>query len=76
MARPCEQGLPQSAKLLAQALRDRHQAGKTFAFVTAVLDCLDDARAFYRRYDFAQLPGHPHRLFLSARCLEAMMDGS
>lgn len=62
--------------LLAQALRDCHDAGHTFAFVAVVLDCINDgARAFYRRFDFDELPGHPYRLFLSAAKLEAMMRG-
>jgi GNAT superfamily N-acetyltransferase len=60
--------------LLAQALRDCHEAGKTFAFIAVILDCLnDEAKAFYRRWDFAELPGHPYRLFLSAKQLDAMM---
>ena len=60
--------------LLAQALRDCHEAGKTFAFVAVILDCLGDAaRAFYKHWDFQELPGHPYRLFLSARRLEALM---
>jgi ribosomal protein S18 acetylase RimI-like enzyme len=60
--------------LLAQALRDCHEAGRTFAFVAVILDCVDDAaKAFYRRYDFREVPGHPYRLFLSAQQLDAMM---
>ena len=60
--------------LLAQALRDCHEAGQTFAFVAVILDCVDDrAKAFYHRWDFAQLPGNPYRLFLSAQTLTAMM---
>ena len=66
------QGL--GGRLLAQALRDCHEAGKTFAFIAVVLDCLDDnAKAFYQRWDFEELPGQPYRLFLSAKRLEAMM---
>ena len=62
--------------LLAQALRDCYQAGKTFAFLAVILDCLtDSAKAFYRKWDFEELPGHPDRLFLSAAKLEAMMEG-
>jgi GNAT superfamily N-acetyltransferase len=62
--------------LLAQALRDCHEAGRTFAFVAVILDCIDDtARAFYRHFDFAVLPGHPYRLYLTAAQLEAMMAG-
>ena len=60
--------------LLAQALRDCRDAGQTFAFVAIILDCLNDAsKAFYQHYDFEELPGHPYRLFLSAKRLEEMM---
>jgi GNAT superfamily N-acetyltransferase len=69
------QGLGQ--RLLAKALRDCYEADRTFAFIAVVLDCIDDkAKAFYRRFDFQELPGHANRLFLDARQLEAMMDGS
>ena len=38
-------------------------------------DCFNDAaKAFYRQWDFAELPGHPYRLFLSAKRLDAMMQ--
>ncbi|MEX0702087.1 MAG: GNAT family N-acetyltransferase [Planctomycetales bacterium] len=61
--------------LLAQALRDCHEAGQTFAFIAVVLDCVNDAaKRFYQRFDFEELPGHSHRLFLSAARLAAMMD--
>ena len=61
--------------LLAQALRDCFDAGKMFPFIAVLLDCINDAaKAFYRRWDFEQLPGHPFRLFLSAKRLEAMMQ--
>jgi GNAT superfamily N-acetyltransferase len=61
--------------LLAQALRDCHEAGKTFAFIAVILDCLnDDAKRFYQYWDFEELPGNPYRLFLSGRQLEAMME--
>jgi GNAT superfamily N-acetyltransferase len=60
--------------LLAQALCDCWEAGKVFAFVAVILDCLGDAaKAFYRHWDFEELPGHPYRLFLSAASLDAMM---
>lgn len=60
--------------LLAKALRDCYEAGRTFAFVAVILDCVDDqARAFYRRWDFAELPGNPYRLFLSSQTLTALM---
>jgi GNAT superfamily N-acetyltransferase len=61
--------------LLAQALRDCYEAGHTFAFIAVVLDCVNDAaKAFYQKFDFRELPGHPYRLFLSAARLEAMMN--
>jgi GNAT superfamily N-acetyltransferase len=61
--------------LLAQALRDCWEAGKTFPFIAVVLDCLDEpSKAFYQHWDFAELPGRPYRLFLSAKRLEAMME--
>ncbi|HLA85434.1 MAG TPA: GNAT family N-acetyltransferase [Thermoguttaceae bacterium] len=60
--------------LLAQSLRDCWEAGKTFAFVAVVLDCLDEAaKTFYEQWDFRQLPGHPYRLFVGAKLLDAMM---
>ena len=61
--------------LLAQALRDCWEADKTFPFVAVILDCLNEsAKAFYQHWDFAELPGHPFRLFLSAKHLDAMMQ--
>jgi GNAT superfamily N-acetyltransferase len=60
--------------LLAQALRDCYEAGKTFAFIAVILDCVSDAaKAFYRQWDFEELPGHPLRLFLSTKRLTAMI---
>ena len=68
------QGQGLGRALLAQALRDCYEAGKTFAFIAVLLDCLTDAaKAFYRQWDFEELPGHPYRLFLSSKRLEAMM---
>jgi GNAT superfamily N-acetyltransferase len=70
------QGQGLGSRLLAQALRDCWEAGKTFAFVAILLDCLNDsAKAFYRQWNFAELPGHPRRLYLSARMLDALMEG-
>lgn len=68
------QGQGLGRRLLAQALRDCYEAGKTFAFVAVVIDCIDDkARDFYRQWDFAQMPNLPYRLFLSSKQLDAMM---
>ncbi len=63
--------------LLAQALLDCHEAGKTFAFIAVILDCInDEARSFYQKWDFQPLPGSPYRLYLSAKQLEAMIEGA
>lgn len=74
--RASDQGQGLGQRLLAQALRDCHDAGQTFPFVAVILDCIDDsARAFYQRWDFRPLPGHPMRLFLSWNQLEALATG-
>ncbi|MBX9788522.1 MAG: GNAT family N-acetyltransferase [Pirellulales bacterium] len=70
------QGQGLGARLLAQALRDCCAASKAFPFIAVVLDCLnEDAKQFYQRWDFRELPGAPYRLYLSAARLEAMMTG-
>ena len=61
--------------LLAQSLRDCYEAGKTFAFVAVILDCVNErAKNFYQQWNFRELPGHPFRLFLSAFELEALAE--
>ena len=68
------QGKGLGRRLLAQALRDCYEAGKTIAFVAVVLDCVSDAaKAFYQQWEFEELPGRPYRPFLSAKRLETMM---
>jgi hypothetical protein len=71
------QGQKLGSLLVAQSLRDCHVAGQTFAFVAVILDCVDDrAKSFYQRWDFAELPGNPFRLFLNSQTLTAMMTQS
>jgi GNAT superfamily N-acetyltransferase len=61
--------------LLAQALRECYEAGQTFPFVAVLLDCLSEsAKAFYQKWDFRELPGHPYRLMLGFKQLEAMIE--
>jgi GNAT superfamily N-acetyltransferase len=68
-----KQGL--GSRLLAQALRDCYEASQTFAFIGIVVDCLnEDAKAFYQRWNFRELPGHPFRLFISSAEIVAMMN--
>jgi GNAT superfamily N-acetyltransferase len=70
------QGRGLGALLLARALRDCFEAGETFAFVAVILDAVSDAaKSFYERWDFAELPSHPYRLYLSAARLRTMMLG-
>ncbi len=71
------QGQGIGKRLLAVALSDCYDAGQTFAFIAVVLDCVDDAaKAFYRQFDFAQLPGYPMRLYLPFKSLKRMAQGS
>jgi len=68
------QGKGHGQRLLTQALCDCHEAGKTFAFVGVVIDCLDDqAKAFYQSFDFEELPGNPYRLLISAKLLAKLV---
>ena len=69
------QGQGLGKMLLAQALRDCHEAGRTFAFIAVILDSIDDkSKAFYQHFDFAEFPGRPYRLFLTVAQLDAMMN--
>ena len=62
-------------RLLANALKDCFEASEVFAFVAVVLDCVDsNAKMFYQRFDFAELPGYPMRLYLTYRQLQQMMQ--
>jgi ribosomal protein S18 acetylase RimI-like enzyme len=68
------QGQGLGTRLLAQALADCQAAGRAFPFVAVILDCLDDeAKAFYQRWDFREVPGRPLRLFLTSQALAALM---
>ena len=63
--------------LLASALRDCYDAGRTFAFLAVILDCMSDsAKEFYQQWDFRELPGYRNRLFLSWNQLAGMMDSA
>lgn len=63
-------------RVRARALADCHLASRTFPVVAVVLDCIDEpAKAFYRHWDFRELPGYRQRLYLSGNQLDAMMEG-
>ncbi len=60
-------------RLLAAALAHCHRVSVEIGFVAVLIDALDaDIRAYYERFDFQALPGHPLKLFLSAKLLEAI----
>ena len=60
--------------LFARAIRDCYDGGRTFAFVAVVIDCIDEnAKRWYQRWDFRELPGQSNRLFIEWARLDAMM---
>lgn len=68
------QGRGLGKRLLAQALSDCHSTGQMMPFVAVLLDCATEhAKAFYQRFDFQELPGHPMTLMLPWKLLDAMM---
>ena len=69
------QGQRLGERLLAQALRDCHTTGQLMPFIAVLLDCATaDAKRFYQRYDFKELPGHPMTLMLPWKLLDAMIN--
>lgn len=63
-------------RLLATALKDCYDASETFSFIAVILDCVDEpSKTFYQRFDFAELPGYPMRLYLPFKQLERMTKG-
>ena len=69
-------GMGLGDRLLAHALVRAHEAAAIIPFVGVVIDCLDDvAKAFYRRFDFAEFPGHPMKLLVSRNQLDALAGG-
>jgi GNAT superfamily N-acetyltransferase len=68
------QGKGIGKRLLASALRDCHQASLSFAFIAVLLQCIDEqAKSFYQRFDFKELPGYPMRLYLAFEQLDKLM---
>jgi GNAT superfamily N-acetyltransferase len=62
-------------RILAQALADCYHTGQILPFVAVLLDCATvSAKAFYQRYDFDELPGHPMKLMLPWKLLKRMME--
>lgn len=69
------QGL--GGRLLAQALQDWWNVRTTVAFRAVIVDCIDAKLVpFYCKRGFAEIPGIPLRLFLSAERLDQIMTAS
>ena len=54
--------------LLMGALKRALEHSRNIASVAVVVDAIDEnARAFYRRYGFIDIPNHPNRLFIAMK---------
>lgn len=63
--------------LLLSALRQALDHSRRIASMAVVVDAKDDqARTFYKKYGFLELPDHPNRLFLPMKTVEAMFGGA
>lgn len=61
-------------RLLAYALRHCYEADKAFPFVAVIIDCLDDnAKQFFQKFDFLEVPGNPYRLYMSITRLKTLL---
>ena len=59
--------------LLMSALKRALEQSKSVASMAVVVDAKDkNARAFYRKYGFIEMPGHYNRLFLPMATVEQM----
>ena len=67
------QGKGLGEKLLLHAMAHCYKTGLEFPYVAMVLDCLNlKAKNFYMRYGFEEIVGHPMKLFISWKTLEAI----
>ena len=54
--------------LLMGAVKRALEHSRNIASVAVVVDAIDEnARAFYRRYGFIEIPNHPNRLFIAMK---------
>lgn len=62
-----------SERLIAQAMHDCYEASQLLPFVAVIVDCLEESlKELYARWDFADVPANPTRVFLSASQLVAI----
>ncbi len=75
IASQCQgQGLGDS--LFGEALAHCWRVSRALPFVAVILDCInEDAKRFYLRWEFGELPGRPLKLLLPAAVLDRLMDG-
>ena len=67
------QGTGLGTRLLAQALNHCICSGEMIPFIAVILDCLNkDAKKFYQKFDFEEVPGHPMKLILPWKHLKAI----
>ena len=63
--------------LLMAALKRALDHCKSIASTAVITDAKDErARRFYKKYGFIDIPGHPNRLFLPMKTVEAMFATS
>lgn len=62
--------------LLMEALKRSLDQSRSIASMAVVVDAKDEeAKAFYIRYGFIELPDHPDRLFLPMKTVQQMFEG-
>ena len=58
------------------ALKRALDLSRKIASLAVIVDAKDhQARAFYQRYGFIDLPEHPNRLFLAMKTIEQLFPG-
>lgn len=68
------QGRKLGDSLTAHALLQCYEVSKQLGIVAVIIDCLTmEAKAFFGRFDFAEVPGHTMKLMLSKAQLDAMV---
>jgi len=62
--------------LLMGAMKRALEHSRNIASVAVVVDAIDEnARAFYRRYGFLDIPNHPNRLFIPMKTVAHLFSG-
>lgn len=68
------QGNGLGGKLLVKALSIAYQTGLQIPFIAVIIDCLDkETKAFYKQFNFKDVPGYSMKLYLSWSQLDLLM---